>query len=250
MTHAPQRFRGVGGVTYGNTVNIAGHERTFLRPVILVPWRPGNAIRVDLWNAVRPHIDRIGWPVYLGDAPGPWARGRAVNAAADIAGDWDVALIADADTIPDIRAVRRAATIALDRDAAIRPHDVLYALTPSQTRVAIRRGVEVLNIHTRQRTMLGGGLLVVSRAAWDAVDGYDENFVGWGHEDSDLHTRLLVRADWDRIPGVAYHLWHPRDRRTPQTAANRARMDYVQRESRDVIEAASRDRGYDVGSIL
>lgn len=219
------------------------------RAVTLVPWRAGNEHREALYAFVRPFIDAIGWPVFEGDSDGPWARGRAVNAAADIAGDWDVALIADADTVPDREAVRFAAGLALARGAAIRPHDRLYALNPAQTRWLLRKGLKRLNLHARQRTLPGGGLLVVSRAAWDAVEGYDELYEGWGHEDSDFHTRLLARADWDRIPGEAVHLWHPRDV-NPNVAVNREMMRETQTQNRPAIEAASRSRGYDVGAIL
>jgi len=96
-----------------------------------------------------------------------------------------------------------------------------------------------------------GGLLVVSRAAWDRVGGYDERFIGWGHEDSDLHTRLLAEAHWDRIEGQAWHLWHPRDpHRTPERMANQRMMHDVQDRYRKVIEAESERRGWDVGAVL
>jgi len=221
-----------------------------VRVVTLVPWRPEpTGAREELYRVVRPYLDALGWPVFEGDGPGPWSRARAVNAAAELAEDWEAALIADADTIPERMAVLSAVQLAVARGGAIRPHDTLYSLNPVQTRLVARKGLKALNLYVRQRTLPGGGLLAISRAAWDAVDGYDERYVGWGHEDSDLHTRLLARADWDRIPGVAYHLFHPRDR-ARTTPANRARMDEVQRQHARDIERASRARGYDVGSVL
>lgn len=43
------------------------------------------------------------------------------------------------------------------------------------------------------------------------VNGYDENFEGWGYEDSDLAIRLFhagVQKQFLKMAGIAYHLWH------------------------------------------
>jgi predicted glycosyltransferase involved in capsule biosynthesis len=50
------------------------------------------------------------------------------------------------------------------------------------------------------------------RSDYEAVDGFDEAFIGWGHEDADLVLRLqncgLVRKNGFFSTEV-YHLWHP-----------------------------------------
>lgn len=43
------------------------------------------------------------------------------------------------------------------------------------------------------------------------VNGYDENYKGWGREDTDLVLRFYnsgLRRSWFKLRGVAYHLWH------------------------------------------
>jgi predicted glycosyltransferase involved in capsule biosynthesis len=43
------------------------------------------------------------------------------------------------------------------------------------------------------------------------VNGYDESFVGWGREDSELAARLIhsgIRRRNFKFGAVAYHLWH------------------------------------------
>jgi glycosyltransferase involved in cell wall biosynthesis len=45
-----------------------------------------------------------------------------------------------------------------------------------------------------------------------AVNGYDERFVGWGREDSELAARLIhsgVRRRNFKYGAAAFHLWHP-----------------------------------------
>ncbi|HEX8602933.1 MAG TPA: glycosyltransferase family 2 protein [Pseudoduganella sp.] len=65
--------------------------------------------------------------------------------------------------------------------------------------------------------------LAVWRSDLDRVNGFDQSFTGWGHEDSDLVVRLfnagVLRKDGAFATEV-YHLWHhenPRD----QTTSNR-----------------------------
>jgi glycosyltransferase involved in cell wall biosynthesis len=53
--------------------------------------------------------------------------------------------------------------------------------------------------------------LAVSRDDFLAVDGFDESYVGWGHEDADLAVRLIrngvLRKD-GRFATAVLHLWH------------------------------------------
>lgn len=57
------------------------------------------------------------------------------------------------------------------------------------------------------------GLLVLPRKAWEAVGGYDENFIGWGYEDGAFRTALDHKVGpFMRVTGPAgyvMHLWHP-----------------------------------------
>ena len=69
------------------------------------------------------------------------------------------------------------------------------------------------------------GIKSCNMSAWrddlERVNGFDETFVGWGHEDADLVARLF-NAGVDRKLGAyateIFHLWHreqPRDREGP-----------------------------------
>lgn len=70
-----------------------------------------------------------------------------------------------------------------------------------------------------------------------AVNGFDETFVGWGHEDADfvlrLHNAGLVRKNGFFSTEV-YHLWHPessRDMENKNAQRVRERMDSGQIEA-------------------
>ena len=71
----------------------------------------------------------------------------------------------------------------------------------------------------------------VWRRDYEAVDGFDETFVGWGHEDADLVLRLhnsgVVRKNGFLATEV-YHLWHKESSRTEQSANARRVLERVQ----------------------
>jgi glycosyltransferase involved in cell wall biosynthesis len=67
----------------------------------------------------------------------------------------------------------------------------------------------------------------VARSDLDRVDGFDNTFVGWGYEDSDLAVRLMragVRRKDGRFATGVFHLWHPWNDRA-QMSTNRKRLD-------------------------
>ena len=59
-----------------------------------------------------------------------------------------------------------------------------------------------------------GGHFSIHRQDIEYVNGYDENFLGWGGEDEDLGIRLVKAGIYGRS-GIrdarALHLWHPKE---------------------------------------
>ena len=92
-------------------------------------------------------------------------------------------------------------------------------------------------IRHRSKPKLLGGNVGVWRSDFERVNGYDEDFVGWGCEDDDLGNRLrrvglriesIVR--WTR----AYHLWHPPDATAPARWREGANVNRLLRADRPV----------------
>ena len=217
--------------------------------VILVPYRPSGDRHRWLWDMVRPELERFGWPIVTGTCEGRWSRAPAVNDAARRAGDWDVAFIADCDTIPDHDGIRRAVQWVQSTGGGVRPHDQRYMLTQQQTLRAVQRGVESIPVRELKAPWAGGGLDVVTREAWDRVaatndspGAFDESYTGWGYEDSQWHVDLLVTSYWDRLPGVAYHLWHETHDNKPNPESVQ-RFRHTQRKHKDAIDAWAATKG-------
>jgi glycosyltransferase involved in cell wall biosynthesis len=89
----------------------------------------------------------------------------------------------------------------------------------------------------RHRPHLIGGNVGMWRSDYERVNGYDENFQGWGCEDDDLAHR--IRASGIRIHSInrwtcAYHVWHPRDVTMPAAWHDGANVVYYLRKQRRI----------------
>jgi glycosyltransferase involved in cell wall biosynthesis len=85
---------------------------------------------------------------------------------------------------------------------------------------------------------LYGGNVGIDRRDYERVNGYDENFHGWGCEDDDL--RLRLRAAGIRIRSIlhrtwTYHLWHPPAASTPGRWRDGVNVPYLLRKHRPVF---------------
>jgi len=79
--------------------------------------------------------------------------------------------------------------------------------------------------------------LGVWRADLERVNGFDESFQGWGHEDADLVVRLFhagVKRKDGAFATEVFHLWHPEAQRD-QAASNRRVV--LERASRKITQA-------------
>jgi hypothetical protein len=215
--------------------------------VVLVPRRDGDPERDGLWDwCIRYWETQVGLPIFEGH-DGKWGdlapfnRSRAINRAAEAAGDWDVAVIIDGDVVVDRRMVEGAVAKAVRTGGPVLAYTERDQLTAQGTPhvLALDPGKVDLRQAPRQwRRWVRGRLRgscssanVVTRSLWDAVGGFDENFVGWGYED------IAARVAWEtmsgvemlKIPGVLFHLWHTvssgNQPTSPTMLANKALCD-------------------------
>ncbi len=82
---------------------------------------------------------------------------------------------------------------------------------------------------------LYGGNAGIWRTDYERINGYDQNYVGWGCEDDDFRIRL--RRSGVRIRSIlkwtrTYHLWHPRDPSAPQRWSDGPNVAYYHRSIR------------------
>ena len=80
---------------------------------------------------------------------------------------------------------------------------------------------------------LAGNNVGIWRSDYERINGYDENFVGWGWEDDDLGRRL--RRAGVQIRSIlrwtnTFHLWHPTDVTMPIDGQQARNAAYLNRQ--------------------
>lgn len=83
------------------------------------------------------------------------------------------------------------------------------------------------------RPRLTGNNIGIARSDFDRVNGFDENYIGWGLEDSDLQRRLALagvsfRSILNRT--VTYHLWHEPAASFSRNNQKTRNLEYFQRK--------------------
>lgn len=194
------------------------------RVVFLVPRREDGGHRDRLWALCRARWEHLfpDIPIVEGHhTEGPWNRSAALNKAAREAGAWDLAIVIDADVMLN----RAQVAGAIER--AERTGKVTWAFTewgelwPETTERLLAKGAptgETLRIAASDVKKLNpiawSNCFVVPRKVWDALDGFDERFKGWGGEDTAFAAAVQGLHGWERLPGVSWNLYHdPEDRR-------------------------------------
>jgi predicted glycosyltransferase involved in capsule biosynthesis len=178
--------------------------------VVCVPYRPDTPERIANWDRTREQWE--GWEVFHYDSDGEtFARAQACNRAADMAGNWDVAVFADSDLL--LANVSQAATalkVARKNRGYVVCYDVFYYLNEKMSR-RVRKGAQPIpDMAYYSLTQIYGGMFAIHRRLWDSLRGFDERFKSWGGEDGNFLTRVdETGTRKNRVVGAAYHLKHP-----------------------------------------
>lgn len=153
------------------------------------------------------------WELIEGTAGEPWSKGAA---CADAVGrsSGDVIVIADADTFIDAHHLADTVERVEHGVAWAVPHDKVWRLNADATEHVYRGGAPRKKLDSLARPayrgVFGGGIVVVTRDAWQKVGGIDPRFYGWGGEDLTFGWALhaLAGVPW-RGTCDLWHLWHP-----------------------------------------
>ena len=198
-----------------------------MRTVILTPFRsaPGRDV---LWEWVQGWISvHYDFPVYVGDCDGRFSVSQARNNAARAAGDWDVAIFHDCDTIAHPDAVAQAVDMAATSTQMVVTADSHMYCNRSSSERILQSGVPMFprpdtfdkhGIYERPCS----GVFAVNRDVFDKVGGYVESLSGWGYEDLVFLQMCGIFAGGNTwVPGhINLHLWHPKSPRSIDTLIN------------------------------
>jgi hypothetical protein len=129
-------------------------------------------------------------------------------------------VISDGDLIIKDRLLKQAIE-EVEKRGFIIPWGRCYDITESLTQNIIRtkkidwkkaRKDELKSVRDIRHDKMAGGIQVVLKTVFNKVGGYDEEFYGWGYEDTDFCRRIIKHLGNYPIykGGEIIHLWHPR----------------------------------------
>lgn len=192
----------------------AQHDRAADRHRVLIPYRhhPGRVRPLELvlayWRDTRPD-----WTVTLATQgePGPFNKARALNRAAALAGEDELLVIADADSLVPPLQIQ----MAIDRQA-VGPVSCFteYRRLSRQDTAALSSWRKAFGLAPEWQMDCSGstGCLVIHASAWRRLGGMDEGFPIPLYEDLAFWTHAAaVYGKLPRVAGPLVHLWHPRD---------------------------------------
>ncbi|HET7579913.1 MAG TPA: galactosyltransferase-related protein [Bacillales bacterium] len=188
---------------------------------VLIPYKPDNGIRDDLFKWVKAFYEETMPEVEfcVGKALSePFNRSRAINLAAKQA-TRDILVIADSDIIFDPEILTQAIPL-LDQQAWIIPYSQWFDFTEPSTKKLLTsapqwplpKKIEVKNRFKNRAYQPVSGVIVVTRENFTRVKGFDERFVGWGREDDAFRCAMdTICGPYKRLcHNAIYHLWHPK----------------------------------------
>lgn len=183
---------------------------------VLVPIRSDGGRRDEVWRYVRERWAREhhpAWKICTGEhLQGPFNRSVAINLAAEEAGDWDIGIIADADSFVSREQIDAAVARCSDTGQMTLAYD-RFCYLGREMSDHIMAGYTGDWWPGVEWTMPGtcSSMVVVTRAIWDEAGGFDEGFdTGWGADDiAASHMFQTFGGGLQRIPGEVWHLWHP-----------------------------------------
>lgn len=180
---------------------------------VLVPWRTDHSDRERIWQLLREHYwSGLPYRIVEGSCDdGPFNRSQAINHAATSAGEWDLVIIADADSFVPVGQLTGAIRTAQATGSVVIAHSRWIDVHPDEVDQVLNEGWIA---HRDGRAIWHytvSSMLVVPRSAFDAVNGFDERFSGWGCEDQAFMRAVKVlHGEPQRIEGTVWHLAHDR----------------------------------------
>lgn len=215
---------------------------------VLVPWHPATEQRQRVWAYLKPQwtglVDEVidGVDPDVGKLMSRWAPGepcpsgthafsvsRALNNAARRA-TGDVFLLFGADHVPDAKVVEWAKEqlgshgfqwTPLFRELAYASEDHTYSMLSDSAHNPARDQLD-----WERHPSSCPGVLAVTRTAWEAIGGMDEDFEGPGYEDNDLVARLSATYQQSGLPSpyTLRELWHGTDHRDYSAGTRNAQL--------------------------
>jgi len=179
--------------------SIAGQEGARIEVIVVE-----QSAVPEVESLLPPWVRYVHTPV---GADADYCRSATFNAGARAA-RGDVLIVHDNDLLIPRRYAAEVLARVREGWAFVDPKRFLFDLGEPETRLVFS-GAPVPFRPATVRQNLKGGSVAIAAAAYRAVGGYDESFVGWGGEDLEFWERARAHGgvyEYGWLPLI--HLWH------------------------------------------
>lgn len=203
-------------------------EGEAVKVAVCVPFRTDHAERQRNWDYVRSWLTlhHGDWPIFVGSSDrDPFSPAQARNNAARAAGDWDVAVFWDSDSIAHPDAVRESVRTADESGKLIIAGSGHTYMDELSTQRYLATGLmfpqptdwpdtKPDRFTFDKRSVYRApcsGILAVPRRLWEQTGGYVDSLEGVdSHEDLIFWQQCVLFGEGvARVEGMKLHLWHP-----------------------------------------
>lgn len=176
---------------------------------VFIPWRPQPS-RIRAHDAVRAWYEEHGFAVHDVDTGARTFNLAACRNAGVAAAGTPVAVVSDADTIPEIHALDDAIAAARTSGMTHLPYAVgEYRILGDRGTAEFFAGRPLEQCASRSFDFSCSGVFVTTPAAWASHYGHDELFEGWAPEDMAWRiTHETLLGPVPRHDGRVYALDH------------------------------------------
>lgn len=182
--------------------------------LIVVPWRDdGYRARAcqHVCDRLRAMLPGAGLGLY-DSGHETFNRSASRNLGVKTAGQDEIVVVCDADTIPDPAGLR-SALVTAPQGGLHYPFTVVNYLTEAGTALVLQGEQPDPARIEFSLPSAHGGCMVMLASEWTRAGGMDERFTDWGFEDNAWWATVRDRVGHPtHHAGVAWHLWHPADR--------------------------------------
>ena len=181
---------------------------------ICIPWRAQNSrlaafdVTTRMYAELYPDVK-----MYLGDQPKAErfnvsaARNLACEAA--IADGCDVLVVSDADILPDKDCIDRGVEMVLSGEHLVIGYETARYLSEPAT-LDVLNGRDFNKDDLEKSGAWVGGLVILSKECFKALNGWDERFLSWGQEDDAFASAYtcIYKKSPARVDAILYTLYH------------------------------------------
>ena len=178
--------------------------------IVCIPYRSDGGLRDRARDYVQSYWEGSGREVVFGsDESEPFSPARARNDAARNAGDWEVAIFCDADSVlGSSHQASQAEHMARESKGYVICHSRILYLEDAATETVYAGVTPVRTLASESALKTSETCFAIHRSLWDEIGGYDERFIGWGWQGICFFLACLRLGKVNRVQGDIYHLWH------------------------------------------